>query len=122
MPIYRVINSISPEASSKMSAEYNGYSLLTCEKENDIIWKSVKPPFDLLCKQAWYKPFTFFDPNEINQKMGLPPNYVALERGKDIVTYIKSLFTISKIIKNDPKDFCFEGEYNAINSDKNKSK
>lgn len=119
MAIYRVINNISPEAASRMSPEYNGYSVLTCDKEGDVIWKPIKPSLELMSKQPWYRPFTFFDPNEINEKMGLPPNYIALERGKDIIKHLKSIFTIKRILKDDNKDFCFEGDYNVVSTGKN---
>lgn len=105
---YKITDTISPSVITRVDPHYKIYQLLMQNKKGG--WISIKPTHEDLKDKKWYKQFTFYDPNELNEKCGLPPFYIVLKKGSLLEDWVKQNFEDVKISETS-YDFCFEGTY-----------
>ncbi len=117
MNTYRITDAVGLTVASGINPEYKAYQIMVPISANSISWKPLKPSNAELNKQDWYSPWEFMDPNEVNTKMGLPPNYIVLNRKNEkLLDWVKKNFKVKEIIKNSKNDIVFRGEWIHVNT------
>ena len=119
MQRYRVTNAVSPSVTDHIQPGYECYHIMT-PMGNGISWKAVAPDKRELAEKDWYNQFKYMDPNEINEKMGMPPNYVVLKHGEEPLSkWVRENFDIDSTSKESNNDVVFIGEWKGYaNKDK----
>lgn len=104
---YRIVDAlVEDQIKQKIAPGYKIYKIL---KEASTGWLELRPTQIELRKQEWHNPNKFMDPNEMNKKMNLPPNYLVEDtKKKDIMDKIKESFAGFKLLKNNFGDIMIE--------------
>ena len=111
MPKYRLSNTLPSNIKSKIKKGYIG--LMLTKSDGGISWSTMKPKQEEMAKIEGYSPFTFIDPNEINEKLGHPPYYAIVKSIEEIEDWIKERFNVEKITRLGRTDIVFEGDYSG---------
>lgn len=107
---YRIINYNPLPVQSNVE---DGYTIYTInEHVNRMTYSILSPDLDKLAQEMEdYNPMKFYDPNELNDKFGLPPAYIFVDISKDIIQqlkeYLDKYFTIEEF---DEYTYRFTGE------------
>lgn len=113
MAKYRIANNLPSKIKSNTRMDlYRCYGLLT--PRNDFTWSPVAPSPEELAKQPWYNVLKYVDPNEINEKMGMPPYYAVIPVAENLHDWVVKNFKVEKFYQDAVDDIIFEGEYQMV--------